>query len=451
MLLQPRSGSNVSGALLLGIAVASFLMLIALDRGRTFNYAGQPAFWDAHVYAHAIRAIETGGDPYARETPLMYVYPPVFLYGARALRYLIHGELAWKLYLLLNLSAVIAIPVVIATRYLRSHWLNAGCALLISTFHPFFTSAFSFFSGNLANVLYALVLLAGVPGVRKNRWACFYVTLVGAAAIKIPMLAFLLLPLLVGEGQVVPSLFTGLTVLILNGAQRVLILGAYHGYLDAARFQLLVRNDVGLGLFATLFRLVHRSAHLPQSLPYAAHVVFFASLAAGLCWAHKRGVPASMRNWWISLVLLLSVLCNPRVLAYDIALIIVPLAFLTVEMLGACLARKLPPMLLAGCVVAAIIALARSPLNFYYFFSIACFPIAAYLRFTSSNPAHDIALETAETTSETWERPRGVPTLPAKPPLGQAVPHLVRQCVNCFAGCFPTRRLLRRDHRNATP
>ena len=383
------SGRQMPGTLLLGIALVAFLALLALDHGRTFNYAGQPTFWDAHVYARAIHAFQTGGDPYARDTPLVFVYPPVFLYGASASSNLISGQTAWYLYLLLNLLAIIAVPVTIAVGYLRSRWFNAGCALLVAAFHPFFTSAFSFFAGNLSNFLYALVLLAGVPGVRRNRWIWFYVAVALAATIKIPMLAFLLLPLLVGEGQAIPCAVAGAAVLIVNAAHRLATPAAYNAYLEAARYQLLVRSDVGFGFFSLLFRLTHRSAHLPHLLPYVAHGLIFGSLAGALWWARRRGVPKELGNWWVSLVLLLAVLCNPRMLAYDIDLIVVVTAFLLVEMVRACVVRRVPSLLLTGCGLAAIIALAKSPLYAYYLLAVACFPIAGYLWLTSHSPARE--------------------------------------------------------------
>lgn len=393
---RPVSGSQASGALWLGVALLALLTLLALDRGRTFNYAGQPTFWDAHVYARAIHAFQTGHDPYAKDSPLIFVYPPIFLYGASALSRVIHGALAWKLYLLLDLLAVIAVPVIVAAGYLRSHWFNAGCALLVSAFHPYFTSAFSFFAGNLSNVLYAVVLLAGVPGMRRNRWLWFYLAVALAAMIKVPMLAFLLLPVFLGEGQGLPSVVTGVAVLLVNAAQRISIPVTYRAYLEAARYQVLVRSDVGFGVFPTLFRITRRSAHLPHALPYVVHTLTIGSLVAALGWARRRGIPGELRDWWISLVLLLAVLCNPRMLAYDIDVIVVPMAFLIVELLGACLARKQPSMLLAACVLAVIIALGRSALNAYCLFSLICFPIAGYLWLTSfpadRNKAPDLQL-----------------------------------------------------------
>lgn len=400
MLSQTRN-SRTSERLCLVAGIAAFLAVLILDRGRAFSYPGQPTFWDAHVYERAIHAFRAGVDPYAHDSALSFVYPPIVLHAAGVLRCAVHGEVAWKLYLLLTLLSAVAIPIAIANIYLRSRWFTAGCALLVATFHPFFTTAFSFFAGNIASILYASVLLAGIPGLRRNRWGWFYGAVVLAACVKVSMLAFLLLPLLLGSQQEVRSAAAALAVASVNAMQRILLPAEYEAYVEAARYQVLFHSEFGFGLCSTVFRIVRRTANVPQAALVLAHLVTCGILAGALFWARKRGVPAGLRSWWSSLVLLLAVLCNPRILAYDVAVLVLPLAYLLLEAGRVYLELKKSPLLLTGFVLAIIIALNRNALEAYCVAAVVCFPVAGYLAYSRHVKVCAAALRIARSTTHT--------------------------------------------------
>jgi hypothetical protein len=90
---------------------------------------------------------------------------------------------------------------------------------------------FSLLSGNVAAVLYAMVLLALLFALRSDRWSPFYIAVVVSALIKPPMLAFLLFPLL--RGYILPSVVSTFAVTLGFLAQRLFMPALYHRFSQA--------------------------------------------------------------------------------------------------------------------------------------------------------------------------------------------------------------------------
>ena len=99
------------------------------------------------------------------------------------------------------MAATCALPLVLARFYFRRRWMGPLFALLLFFASPRFTGVLAFCGMNVASTLYLLALIAGIPGIRRNRWGWFYLAVIFAASIKISFLALLLLPLLAGRRQ----------------------------------------------------------------------------------------------------------------------------------------------------------------------------------------------------------------------------------------------------------
>src|ERR1700761_8189642 len=93
-------------------AALLFLMLcLAWDR---ILLNGGRDFWDARVYVRALHTFIEGGDPYStRDSGLPFVYPPFFLSVEAALHSVLHGALAWTLYLSVLIAAILATPLLL--------------------------------------------------------------------------------------------------------------------------------------------------------------------------------------------------------------------------------------------------------------------------------------------------------------------------------------------------
>src|ERR1700733_14495007 len=146
-------------------------------------------FWDAHVYLRAISAYRHGADPYSAQSNLMFVYSPLVVEMMNLGRLVFPGPILWYLYLDLALActASLCLPVLVSL-CLGIRWLSISISILIFSLLPGFVGEFSMLSGNIAVVLYAMILLP----LHTNRWSWFYVAVILSALIKPPMLAFLL-------------------------------------------------------------------------------------------------------------------------------------------------------------------------------------------------------------------------------------------------------------------
>jgi hypothetical protein len=138
----------------------------------------------------------------------------------------------------------------------------------------------------------------------------YYVAVFLFASVKPQMLCFLLLPLLWGAGWI-GSILSVASVGAAFGVQWAVAPRLFKEFETAVRSQLVTHGDLGVGI-PSLFHKLHISL--------LVHFVVIAIFA--LCmWIARphRNDPA-----WISAVLVLCVLANPRLIHYDIAVAAVP-------------------------------------------------------------------------------------------------------------------------------
>jgi hypothetical protein len=269
------------------------------------------AFWDAHVYSKALSAYRHGGDPYSAESPhLMFVYSPAVLKTMAAARVIFPARVLWYVYLALSCTASVCLPILISA-CLGTRWLSMSIAILIFSLLPGFAAEFSLLSGNIANLLYAIVLLALLHARRAGWWRWFYLAVIISGIVKPPMLAFLLIPLLLG--YIGSSIVSGSIVALVFLAQRLFMPALYHRFAQAVYMQLVVAGDMGFGLFS----------RLPASLRTAAPVLFAAAVIAIFWYLRKdRLTPASVL--WMPALLVTCILVSPRMLGYDAQIAILP-------------------------------------------------------------------------------------------------------------------------------
>jgi hypothetical protein len=277
---------------------------------------------DLPVYAAAVHAWLTGGDPYSPAmAPLHFLYPPVFLGIAGFVARLVPAGWGSGLYTALHVAATCALPVILTRWYFRFPWLTLPFALLLFFASPNFTGVRALCTLNIASTAYCVAFLAAVPGLKRERWLWFYLAVLVAASIKIIFLSLLLLPLFAGRRQWRNSLLCGGGVLLVNLLEKTLVPGLYAGYQASLVRGIVQEGAYGFGVFGIVAAYGYK-LHIPE--PTGAFVVAalqnFALLGVLFFLQFRlRRVEwtESMRSAWLALVVTAVILLNPRLLQYD--------------------------------------------------------------------------------------------------------------------------------------
>jgi hypothetical protein len=324
-----KNAKRIPLAVAFDVGAIGLFVLVGLLR----VHYGKAIFWDGGVYARGIRTYLAGGDPYSHSFKLNFVYPPLFLkIGAFMLAFLPFKAIA-GLYLLLHCIAVLLVPFLLVKAWVRIPWLTPSLAVAIFLCQPGMVAEQALFSGNISGILYALALLAGIPGIRHNRWTWFYLVVLTGSLTKIPFASLLLLPVLLGERQLVKSSATAAAAIVGTYLQKIAWPDLYRNYIDAVRFQVVGRGDYGFGIVGST-RLYHLGPHVPlvhDNIGYVLHIALVGTLILGLCFLRKvrRGVLSE--DMWNAAVLVAALLINPRLKAYDVDIIVLPALVLVVE------------------------------------------------------------------------------------------------------------------------
>jgi len=309
------------------LVLCFFLAAVAVFQ---WNYPGAFLLWwqdDVQVYARAVNDWLAGRDPYnASHWPLFFLYPPVFLFLSGFLSHLVPAGWGWNLFSALHIVAMCAIPLVLARFFFPQSWLSPQFALLLFFASPRFPAVLAFCEMNVAAILYLAALVGAVPGLRRNRWLGLYLAVFLAAMIKITFISLLLLPLLAGRRQWAKSALCATAVVAANLLQMALWPQLYSGYRWSLVQGVLVQRNFGYGVFG-IFAEYGRKLHLgAQSIPYLLSILLAATLVAFLVRLRFRLQesnsfgPAGRLNHheiWIALVVVTTILVNPREMQYD--------------------------------------------------------------------------------------------------------------------------------------
>ena len=286
-------------------------------------YIGRP-FGDTRIYAHAIDNFNRGKSPYVLPGELPYIYPPIFIWVGSLLSRLLTPALGWTLYIAVQAAGVIAIPFIVARFYLRSLGYVEAAALFALS--PFAITENALIGGNVAQPIYCAALWAAAPGLSANRWKWFYVVIVPAAAVKVTFLVLLLLPLLAGIGQMLPSAITAAITGCVYLLQKVASPQLYAQFQQTLSRQTFAARNYGFAPFGAAANLLWRFHISSFILPGAVQILFAAAILF-ILW-RLRAQTARQDEQWLAVILAAIVLVNPRMFESDVSIGLLPAYFL---------------------------------------------------------------------------------------------------------------------------
>jgi hypothetical protein len=305
-------------------------------------YTG-PVGWDSKMYWKTVLSLKHGGDPYAegiaeqlafhdravsgvREPiPFPYIYSPLTLPLLRLL-----GALpGWLLGVLYVGALTVAFLLQLWTGFqMASEQERLWLALILPliAFFPGLIVDDVILSGNVAFILYGVILAAAVPGWKRNHWFWFYIAVVVASIFKMPMLTLLAFPVLVGKRQWYPSGIAAAVGMLLFAVQSRLWPELFREYLLAIRLVFEYEHDFGYGPAGVLGKALWHMGKPQFPATTVLYLVFAGVLGLVLLMFARRvrlsGLP---QGTWIPVALLGTFLLNPRFQKYDMAAITVPM------------------------------------------------------------------------------------------------------------------------------
>jgi hypothetical protein len=205
-------------------------------------------------------------------------------------------------------------------------------------------------SGNIAYVFYGLIFTAAVLGWRRGVWRWFYLAVLFAACFKLPFLTLLAIPPLAGERQWLKATGVGAAGIGLFAVQNWLWPLQFREYMQSVSLQFQFNGDFGLSPAGILGRYLYQRG-LPYSAPSALAFllygsVLFATLYAFSVLYRERRISAES---WIPVLMVGTILLNPRIMQYDAHAIALPMALI--------LARSVASRSKAGIAVAVSVLL----------------------------------------------------------------------------------------------
>ena len=317
-----------------------FWVLTVLALAIWSQVPGYVVGWDLAVYKNAILSLRAHHDPYLdgmavqrifhaeavhapnAPTPFTYVYSPITLplLGLIArLPFTLSATLYWLLY-----AAASAATIWVAYQFIMPFGKRdeARVFALVAPAIIFFPGLLQndvFFSGNVATILYALVLLAAWRGWRSGEWAWLHIAVLAASCVKAPLLSLVVIPLFCARKQWLPTILTAATGIALFALQPHIWPVLFRNYLDAVELQFSFNRDFSsspAGLIANAlynvapYKVVSAVAYLAYAFPLFV-VLFILSrkfLAGRL----------TLRQW-VPVLMVGVVLLNPRIMEYDVA------------------------------------------------------------------------------------------------------------------------------------
>ena len=302
--------------------------------------------WDLHIYLNALHAMQAGHDPYAdgiavqqafhaqqalhpnAVPPYTYVYSPITLPLLRlvgAIPGWLSGSVFWLLYIAGVLSLIWVGMLAVMPKERRYFLYFAPAA----AFFPGLLVQEALLSGNVAYILYGLILVAAVAGWRRGEWRWFYLATLAASCCKAPLLSLLPIPVLSARRQWLPAALTGAVGVGLFAMQPWLWPTLFHHYLQAVELQFSYNQDFGFspaGLFDQV--LVHAGiAYMPASSIF--YLLYALPLFGLLLYLSRRYFEGRfLLEQWMPVLLLGVILLNPRIMIYDAAPLTIPMALI---------------------------------------------------------------------------------------------------------------------------
>ena len=321
--------------------------------------AFDPPGWDLDVCYAAIHSLAAGHDPYADSIailqrfhdqialhpsatpPFIYVYPPITLLLLRVIGALPSG-LSAALYWLTYLAAVLTQIWVGMQAIEESESRYFVYLAPVAPFFPGLLADGTALSGNIAHILYALILLAAVAGWKRGNWHWFYLVTFVASCVKLPFLTLLAIPVLSARKKWLPVAITAAAGVALFAIQSSIWPSLFKHYLQATELMFRYSRDFGCspaGLFSDFL--------YGRGIPYSpGGIIFYLCYAVPLFGfllylsGHFLRGSFSLKQW-LPVLLVGVILLNPRLIEYDVAPLALPLTLIGWRFLSSFLNRRL--------------------------------------------------------------------------------------------------------------
>jgi hypothetical protein len=304
-----------------------------------------PVGWDAQGYWKTSLIVHHHVDPYAQDlvalrafhvrlaadpaepAPFVYVYSPLTLSLLRVLAWFP----SWLVGLFYGLAIAIGAMLELWAGYQMAdqrerRWL----ALLLPAivFFPGLVTDDVILSGNVAFVLYGVILAAATAGWKRGNWSWYYVAVLLASVFKAPFLALLAFPILIenDKRQWVASLTVACGGVLLFAAQMRFWPAMFREQLLSLRLVFDWLHDFGYGPASVLGRALWQRGVPSARATAILYLVSACWLAIVLLFLANR-----VRRWnipresWVPIALVGTVLLNPRIQKYDLAAITIPM------------------------------------------------------------------------------------------------------------------------------
>ncbi|MGH9595315.1 MAG: hypothetical protein ACRD3K_00815 [Edaphobacter sp.] len=304
-----------------------------------------PSGWDVAVYRNAIHSLKAGHDPYlddisaqkvyysqavrpVGDPPFNYVYSPMTLPLLRLIGSLpiwLSGSLYWLAYIVGVLAGIWVGTLALEDNERRYFLYFAPVTIF---FHGLIANGIVL-GGNIAYILYGLVLLAAVLGWRRGTWMWFYLAVIAASCVKAPLLCLTIIPLLSARKQWIPASVTAVAGVALFAVTPVIWPTLFKHYLQSLQLEFNYNHDFGsspAGLFSDALH--------SRGIAYSPACIFFylayaIPTFALLFYLSRRFLQGSFSlRQWMPVLLLGVMLLNPRLIEYDLAPITLLLALI---------------------------------------------------------------------------------------------------------------------------
>jgi hypothetical protein len=305
-----------------------------------------PAGYDIAIYHNAIVSLHASHDPYVdaiaiqdafhrtfaqhpnASPPCNYVYAPLTLPLLRLIEHL-PTWFALTAYWILLLAGVFSV-LWVTTRARHSTELTFITLIApLAIFCPGLLAHDTILSGNIAFILYALVLLGAAYGWRCGIWRWCYLAILVASCFKPPLLTLLAIPFCSARRQWLPAGATAALGLSIFVAQSRLWPALFLHFMQALQLQITYNNDFGsspAGVFSD-FLVHHGIAYSPASLVFYA--LYAAAIAAVLFHLSRLYLDGRLTlQQWMPVLLTGTILLNPRIMEYDAAPLAIPMALI---------------------------------------------------------------------------------------------------------------------------
>ncbi len=333
------------GIFLRFVWLASFISLVGMilwPRPHSLVWNSPGRGWDVDIYYRAMQALRVGLDPYAAglarqyaaqaagQHALAYVYPPLTLLALRAFN-LLPVSLAAVLYWTAFGAGYVALVWAVTQCFRPQDRAVMRYAVPLVIFFPALMPNQDILSGNVAYIFYGLLFPAAILGWKRGAWRWFYLAVLLAACFKVPFLTLLAIPALAGERQWPKAIGVGAAGLGLFAVQSWLWPVQFREYLATLGLQFQFNHDLDFGRSpaGVLGRALYWRG-LPYSAPCTvAFLIYGGVLFAVLCHFsklyHQRRITAES---WIPVLLVATILLNPRIMRYDVHVVSLPMALI---------------------------------------------------------------------------------------------------------------------------